>query len=720
MRSLLLLLCLDPPPSATPSCSYRCVTESALSGELLVRLTGALPRLHDVLKQLPPKMIRISTNAPTVRVEFSAEDVATRVDDVVGSILRSAFTSGSDREKVPRMYKAYVTRIATMLQKALAIASSTAPVLALGGGGTEAALPPMPTSATAEALRTWHLDWMRAQHESITDALSGERLDALKGCVQIAVQGTDSSGAPLRLGDAKGLTAWLCGLEGGCALLTSGPAAGKTWLMSQVVMHTLGERMPVLVKVDQLQTRLAEIEAADDWVDAYLALTLDAGHVALLREAMTTGRALLLLDGLDEAGAHRSRIERHVAEVVARRGCALLCTSRPAGLTEGLFDGFHKLELAPLSDAQQRGFLERRLGSTRAAELAPYLEKRVPVDADTRRRVTANPLMLSMVASIAKLRAGIEMPETTAALYGVAARAMLQRAGVAVSGAAVALLQATFFEAHADQQRVVTEKHLGAAAARVGDEAVKELRDLVVRDRLPLVRLLQTEPLQMQAFHLSFQEYYAMRAVSGGGARLPGFKWDVWWTNAVFMGVQTGDAFGEHFVEAAGLEAPWRRGVVTALAREALPTAWLPTVAEAAGGDVARLKAFVGRYRNVLESEGGKAVAQLAAQQPDDALFRALQERPQQRLLTWCNKPLGADPCVATFAHPSSVGALAVSATLIVGGAGKHVYVYDAATDERLGTLEGDADVQCVAVHEDRIAAGYENGTLKVWNSGER
>ena len=724
MRSLLLLLCLDPPPSATPSCSYRCVTESALSGELLVRLTGALPRLHDVLKQLPPKMIRISTNEPTVRVEFSAEDVATRVDDVVGSILRSAFTSGSDMEKVPRMYKAYVTRIATMLQKALAIASSTAPVLALGGGGTEAVLPPMPTGATAEALRAWHLEWMRVQHESITDALSGERLDALKGCVQIAVQGTDTSGAPLRLGDAKGLTAWLCGLEGGCVLLTSGPAAGKTWLMSQVVMHTLGERMPVLVKVDQLQTRLAEIEAADDWVDAYLALTLDAGHVALLREAMTTGRALLLLDGLDEAGAHRSRIERHVAEVVARRGCALLCTSRPAGLTEGLFDGFHKLELAPLSDAQQRGFLERRLGSTRAAELAPYLEKRVPVDADTRRRVTANPLMLSMVASIAKLREGIDMPRTTAALYEVAASAMLRRG--TVSDAAVALLQATFFEAHADQQRVVTEKHLGAAArhldaaARRGGTAVDELRDLVVRDRLPLVRLLQAEPLQMQAFHLSFQEYYAMRAVSEGGVRLPSFRWDVWWTNAVFMGVQTGDAFGERFAEAAGLEAPWRTGVVTALVEQGLPAAWLPTVAEVAGGDVARLKAFVGRYRDVLQREGGKAVAQLAAQQPDDPLFRALQERPAQHLLTWRNKPLDADSCVATFAHPSAVNALAVSATLLVGGAGAHVYVYDAATEERLGTLDAGSDVKSVALHDDRIVAGCENGTLKVWNSGER
>ena len=222
----------------------------------------------------------------------------------------------------------------------------------------------------------------------------------------------------------------------------------------------------------------------------------------MLQRLMRERRALLLLDGLDEAGAYRERIERHVAEVVVRLSCVLLCTSRPAGLSD-LFGGFHKLKLSPLSAAQQVDFLERRLGAQRAAELGPYLHDKVPVDAVTRGRVTANPLMLSMVASIADLRQGIDMPRTTADLYDVAASAMLKR-GTELSNAAQKLLRAVFFEAHVDKQRIVTAKHLDAAAARIGGEAVDELRELVVRDRLPLVRLLQTEPLQMQAFHLSF------------------------------------------------------------------------------------------------------------------------------------------------------------------------------------------------------------------------
>ena len=74
----------------------------------------------------------------------------------------------------------------------------------------------------------------------------------------------------------------------------------------------------------------------------------------------------------------------------------------------------------------------------------------------------------------------------------------------------------------------------------------------------------------MQAFHLSIQEYYAMREVCGGRVRLPDFQWDVWWTNAVLMGVQIGDAFGGRFAEAAGLAAEgpdWRAHVIAALGR---------------------------------------------------------------------------------------------------------------------------------------------------------
>lgn len=111
-----------------------------------------------------------------------------------------------------------------------------------------------------------------------------------------------------------------------CAVLTAGPAAGKTWLMSQLIMHSLSlssELIPILIRVELLQKLLLEhpsfFEGSWNWVDAYLRLKSKANeelpYYRMLRQAMMARRAVLLLDGLDEGGAARDRIERHVIEV---------------------------------------------------------------------------------------------------------------------------------------------------------------------------------------------------------------------------------------------------------------------------------------------------------------------------------------------------------------------------------------------------------------------
>ena len=137
-----------------------------------------------------------------------------------------------------------------------------------------------------------------------------------------------------------------------------------------------------------------------------------------------------------------------------------------------------------------------------------------------------------------------------------------------------------------------------------------------------------------------------------------------------------------------------------------------------------QMKSFVGKYRDVLQREGGTAVLQLATQQPDESVvFRALgNARVEQRLLVWRNKSQRADPCVATLAHTSEVKKLAVSRSRVVGAAGKVVYVYDAATNELLEELQGESDVEAVAIFEPAvgdglIVAGFKNGALKAWGA---
>ena len=471
--------------------------------------------------------------------------------------------------------------------------------------------------ATFEAMRAWHCERLRKQHSAIRDALSGRSLDVLRQCVAIEMESSgdrDRDGELAQVKDAAGLAGVLCAIHEerrngmrslgsetgpGVVLLTAGPAAGKTSLLSQLVLHLLAQAesanadsttdsateplLPIVVRVQLLQLRLREGGAAFagawNWVDAYLRSEHGAQSALyrFLRQAMLSRRAVLLLDGLDEGGEEREAIERHVIEVLAVQGHVMLCTSRPDGIREERYARFQRLRLAPLTDAQQREAFEQRLGAKRTHEVLPYLG-RLPVDAESGRRITSNPLMLSMVASIIELREGLELPETVVELYHEATKAMLARAGGGKGGTGGGmgaiglrqLLQAAFFEAHVRQARVITSDHLEAASRRVGGaRALLLLKERVAADRMPLLSLLQASPLQLQASHLSFQEFFTCQAICEGATPpLPPWALPAWWANTLRLGTEMSAAFGEGLARAAGEELS-RRSVRLSLTGDA-------------------------------------------------------------------------------------------------------------------------------------------------------
>ena len=442
--------------------------------------------------------------------------------------------------------------------------------------------------AAFEDARRWYSQLMRGQHASIVDALSGRRLDVLEQLVPIDV--TSMPGAhsqqqpPLgALRDVGDLSSALHEAHGSlsrgverkaCVLLTAGPAAGKSSMMSQLVVKALareggGALVPILVRVQQLQKRLLEEEdafaAAWNWIDAFLRLKHGetSALYRMLRQAMMARRALLLIDGIDEGGKARERIERHITEVLAPQGHMLLVTSRPAGIDEARYAQFHRLSLAGLSDAQQQQALEQRLGVERAATLLPYLREHMPIDADKGdQRVTSNPLMLSMVASIFELRHGDlgAMPRTVAELYDVATKAMLDRATpVLAEGRSIddltPLVIEICFQAHLTEDRVISDTHLKAAAHQVqaGPRALPTFRERILQDKLPLFTLLQAEPLQIQAAHLSFQEYLVARALCQGTRRMltPAWQLSAFWGNTLKLGGEMGPTFGKGLLYAS-------------------------------------------------------------------------------------------------------------------------------------------------------------------------
>ena len=180
------------------------------------------------------------------------------------------------------------------------------------------------------------------------------------------------------------------------------------------------------------------------------------------------------------------------------------------------------------------------------------------------------------------------MPETIAELYEHASEAMLSRGG-ASSKELRRLMQAVFFEAHVAQRREIEDWQLDEAALSLElpevladirerfkgqvkkgralrdacaqlspllREALKQMRERVANDKLPLFSLLETEPLKLQSSHLSFQEYFAARALCEEGTRLSGvppWQWSAWWQNAVKLGSEM-DGFGSGMLRAAGVQ----------------------------------------------------------------------------------------------------------------------------------------------------------------------
>ena len=88
-------------------------------------------------------------------------------------------------------------------------------------------------------------------------------------------------------------------------------------------------------------------------------------------------------------------------------------------------------------------------------------------------------------------------------------------------------------------------------------DALGTVRARVLVDELPLLSLLQAEPLQLQSSHLSFQEYFAARALCEEGTVLSGappWQWPAWWSNALAIGAEMGEPFRRGLLRAAGVE----------------------------------------------------------------------------------------------------------------------------------------------------------------------
>lgn len=236
-------------------------------------------------------------------------------------------------------------------------------------------------------------------------------------------------------------------------IILGDPGAGKTTFLKYLALGLalgqelgLGKRLPVLLPLSAYANRLAEKEVAlpDFIADYYKNILGDQLPVGdLLETALQEGRALLLLDGLDEVKetARRHKVVERVVQFFSFRqqqGNKFILTSRIVGYKEvrPTADGLAECTLVDFEEAEIEQFVDKWTAAVeRAAQEDPQLaaqeaqrEKEELLLATANnpgvRRLAANPLLLTILALMK--RQGVNLPERRVELYEQYVRTLLK------------------------------------------------------------------------------------------------------------------------------------------------------------------------------------------------------------------------------------------------------------------------------------------------------
>ncbi|MET9493610.1 NACHT domain-containing protein [Streptomyces sp. NPDC006552] len=209
-------------------------------------------------------------------------------------------------------------------------------------------------------------------------------------------------------------------------LLRGGAGSGKTTLI-QWLATTTEDRVPYVLPLRTL-VRAARLPAPAD----FLAGT-DCPHTppdGWAERVLTDGRALVMVDGLDEVpAADRARVRDWLLALVrgypGAGGNRWLLTARPTAVRPQWLagDGFTELALAPMDGERVTAFVRRWHAAAGAAEHEEPLLDVLRAKPDLA-LLAANPLMCGLICALHRARRGY-LPPRRKALYDAALQMIL-------------------------------------------------------------------------------------------------------------------------------------------------------------------------------------------------------------------------------------------------------------------------------------------------------
>jgi len=229
--------------------------------------------------------------------------------------------------------------------------------------------------------------------------------------------------------------------KAGCLIILGDPGAGKTTFLKLMALHhataaSPETRLPLLVPLSAYANMLAERDVRlDDFVAEYLyTLGSDLKIEPMVKDALQAGRALVMLDGLDEVKdvSCRDTVVRRVVEFYTHHcdtGNKFVITSRIIGYGEvrPAAEGLVECTLLDFGDEDIEEFITRwtlaiekgASGDTSVVAQEADRERRELMDAVRRnpgvRKLAANPLLLTILALMK--RQGMTLPERRVELY---------------------------------------------------------------------------------------------------------------------------------------------------------------------------------------------------------------------------------------------------------------------------------------------------------------
>ncbi len=284
----------------------------------------------------------------------------------------------------------------------------------------------------------------------------------------------------------------------------------------------------------------------------------------LVNNAVRRGRALVLVDGLDEARSENTRqLQDACVEIVSKKPDNLiLITTRPAAKPDEELAGFVATELMPMTRDEVNEFIdkwclaaelsiqkERHLAEEKARQAAADLKTRLRASRSIE-RLAETPLLATIICVVHRFL-GQQIPERRVALYEACTNVLLyewdrakfpdgSRIGELDASAKRSLLGCLALHMHEKKVSEVPAEevveqfgHRLPALNRPAEEAEQILAE--IRDRSGL--LVEKRPGAFAFSHLMFQEYLTAAECARSGI-IAGFSrkyQDPWWHEVIVL-----------------------------------------------------------------------------------------------------------------------------------------------------------------------------------------